>query len=502
VHGGTTFALATGWGARYHGRFREEASSRVRSPGPILSDDRLKHVGPYIALVGVALSVTISWLIAGAQSPEEYYVDDVWGQAAIVCMVLGLFSMAAGMFVAFLPEFRRTGPFARRLVQAERRSMIAGRGIFALAVWLGLLISGCGFFMLCAVHGFNVNDPRSRGLAFLFFVVPVFVIFGISILLPVVVAVSTAVGLAGSRRTGGARDLLLAPPTSSCLGWATIKAHSLRGIWMLLAAVPYYATAIFIFAWEMRHDSDTPMLITGFFLFPLALLVEYWQMRTAAAVGAWAGAAIMVPAAAALIAALFVVAAWFVRLCVFGICAAIAHGAFGERVLQFWFFPALFVPATWCLCTAFGKSFRWGCRRSITLPWALRFGGWLLLRGQALVGFAGEGVQDLEAVLAGIDPHEAPSREARHYKTGMAALWGLLFAAVIAFLIAGEMSRDIFQELRFYYGADTPQAATVANWVFYVTLVLLNFLSMGVVYLFRLINRQIERLKTSETVRQ
>ncbi len=497
--GAADLALATGWSAVYHAGFRKGASSSLRGPGEGISDDRLKQVGPYIALVGVALSVLIAWLIAGVQSPGRYRVDDVWAQAAIVCIVLGLFSMALGMFVAFLPEFRRTGDFARHLVRAERRSLVASRGVFALAVWLGLLGSGCVFFVLCASYGFDIDDPR--GARVLFFIMPIFAFFGISVLVPVVVAVSTAVGLAGSRRTGGARDLLLAPPTADCLGWASIKAHSLRGIWILVAASPYYATVLLSFSEEIRRVNDTPMLITAIILIPLALLLEYWQMRTAAAVGAWAGAAIMIPAAAALVAALIVAAAWFVRLLLFIICVVTAKEVFRENLFEFWFFPALFVPAIWCLCTAFGKSFRWACRRSMTLPWALRFGGWLLRKGQGLVGFAGEGVENLEEVLAGIDPHVAPSQAARHYKTGMAALWGLLFAAVIGFLIAGEMSRKIFQEMRHYWGADTPKVSTIANWVFYITAVLLNFISMGAVYLFALVNRQIARLRTDEAIR-
>jgi len=487
--------LALGWQS-FDGAANAGKSALLGNYVP-LADDQLKRIGAWTALVGVTVSIMVAWFTVFVQEPGEYRVDDAWAQAATVCAYLCLFSLGLGMAIAFMPELRRTGPFASRLLRAERRNLRAGRGLFATAAWAVMLGSGMVFFMVCAGYGFDGGKARS-GMVF-FFITPIIAFFGISLLVPVIVSASTAIGLASARRTGGARDLLLAPPTSESLGWAVVSANVLRGLFVLAAVLPYYAITLLVFAEESTYESQTPMIVTAIVLLPLGLLLEYWHLRAGAAVGAWAGAAVPVPAAAALIAAMIMVASWFVRLIACVICFAIGQEAYRGNFAEFWTWPALFVPACWCASAVAGKFFMWLCRRSMALPLSLRMGTWFLRNGDRLAGLSGEGVEGLGGIIAGIDPHVPRARIARDYKKGFLGVWLLAFAAAISMLIAGETARDFSYVLRPLL--ETRDVPAAANWLFYILFVVFSALSGGAVFLVNLIRRQIDSLKHSEVVR-
>jgi hypothetical protein len=241
------------------------------SAGPMTDLDspaagRLKRAGWIVALAGVVASVLVGWIAAATLdlpgTYEWYGVWHGWFSAAVITATLCLVSLGLGTYVSFLPEFRRRGSFARRLLAAEHRNLRAGRGPVAFAVWGVLLGAGLLFFAMCGGYGFDAGNT-GYGPAMLWFIVPCFASWGLSVLVPLIVAVSAAVSLAGSRRSGAARDLLLSPPAADTLGWALARAHARRGVWMLLAALPWFATTLLIFGQEVRYSSETDPVLTG-----------------------------------------------------------------------------------------------------------------------------------------------------------------------------------------------------------------------------------------------
>jgi hypothetical protein len=240
----------------------------------------------------------------------------------------------------------------------------------------------------------------------------------------------------------------------------------------------------------------------------MGLVAQLWLGSTSAAAGAWAGAALPVPAAAGVVAALVPVLLWPASVVLLVICIATAQEAWGYDFFGFWTGFVVFLPVIWCFFAALRKLFLWACRRSMKLPLALRAGAWALRKGAVLIGLAGESVEGLDAVLAGVEPAAAPTPAGagdpgRHYKKIHLALWVFSAAAVISLGIAPELARPVARIAAGARrgGARPEEVARAAHWCFAFSTVLLVFLAGGAIWLFRLIVRQVKKLKLVRALR-
>jgi len=409
--------------------------------------------GPRVALVGVLLSAVAGWVYGAANVPRNHWeLDDVWLRAGLVYMPGALFSMAVGLLVPGFWELVRRGPVARRFARAEWRNLRAGGGWMGRILWGALLLAGLvALLLLFYTRHFWMPasaDGRLRlyrsDLVEVICVSAVFLSFGVSILLPLVVAAGAAVNLSASRRSGAAQNLLMAPLAADYLGWAAVRAQVRRAAWMILAAVPAYLITLMLLASAWRRYALLPIPWTVVLLLPLVVFIELMMLRRSAALGVWLGTIVPVPALAAALAAVTMAIIWLLRLLLIFLCFAIAYEGWRRTPLGFWMWPTLAVVGEVLFFALLTPLLMWLIRGSLAAPVGLRLGAWMIRVGERISGLG----TDVRAKSA---PRPAPGRRFAlwgrdavrlGWKTVTAGVWVLAVLVFIAYPVSAELARE------------------------------------------------------------
>ncbi len=416
----------------------------------------LRRWGPRFALIGVLFAAAVGWAAGSIRQPREYYsIDDAWIEAAFIYMALALMALGAGLVISGWPEIVRRGPVARRFRAAERRHLAAGRGLAGRALLVLILSSGVSGALTLFVLKSNWwrSSYHSNHLVDLFVIGSVVAAFGLSVLIPVIVAAAAAVNLSSSRRSGAAENLLVAPLTADHLGWAGVESQARRGLWMLASALPFYCITLMLLAGEWRRHADTPVFFTVAVMLALTVIIELFMIRRAAALGAWMGAALPVPALGAALAALGVVFFWLVRLALVGVAFAIADELMRRSPLRFWYWPLAAVGADLVFFGLTAPLLLWLCRGSLRAPLGMRLGEWMIRTGQRLSGPGGDVELGLDERATGwglahrrrlsVTPAGPPERRrGLGWKTNTVGVWTFAVLTFFGFLVSGVIAQE------------------------------------------------------------
>jgi hypothetical protein len=427
----------------------------------------LKRLGPPAALGLMGLAAGLSWWVGDTlgSKTERWRLDELWIAAGWIFAAGALLALAAGHLLCGWGELVRRGTIARRFLRAERRNLRGRVGLSGLVCWVLAVLAGLAGSGLLAgtpawsrpAHLWELSEFLGAGGLILF--------FGLSVAIPMVLGASAAAGLAYSRRSGAAGDLLAAPLSADYLGWAAARAQWGRGGWMLLAHAPYcYAVAALTGQAAGRHVDVEPGTATLAF-FATLLACEFLMFRRAAALGAWLGAALRSPTLAGTLAAGGTVLLWVLRLLAVLALGAIAGECFRDSVhpaigwLQFWYLPlAALAWEAACDCLLV-PAFLWLARGALCVPAGLRLGTWMIRAGGRLSGLGG---QVAEEAAERFGPDAATGAAASpSWKLRMAGLWVLAVPLFLCFPITGAIASEVGR------GGD---AHLYAAWVFSVCL--------------------------------
>ncbi len=399
--------------------------------------------GPRFALIGVLLAATVAWSTGSLWGTSDYYGRGYkWVEAGLVYIPLALLAMGAGLLVSGWPELRRRGAAARRFLAAERRNLAAGKRVVGRMFWGLILTAGVLSTLLLAASGAVWWRGPPGGLIENVVVISICATFGFSILIPVMVAAAAAVNLSSSRRSGAAENLLVAPLTADNLGWAGSEIQSRRGLWMLATAAPFYWVPVLILVTEFRHQAGDAIFAGMIVVLALTLFSELFMIRRSAALGAWLGAALPVPALAAALAAVGSVLFWLVRLAFIGLAFSVAHDFFRGSTLRFWYWPPAALAADVLFLGLSAPFFLWLARGSLRAPLGLRLGGWMVRTGNRLSGLGdveGDGAIAGRRTVTLARPR--PRRELG-WKTNTFGVWVFAVLAWFAFPVGGAIAHE------------------------------------------------------------
>ncbi len=380
---------------------------------PAVDAARLRRLGMSVAAlcwVG-ALAVLLVTLFAYPWEGGGYSARRLFYRAALRYALIVLFGLTAGLHLCCLPEFRRSGAFAARLLRAERLQIGGGRPRLDWMTWGAVFLGSLGLMVVwlrqAGVYG-SVGPDGNMWAGPLMVACPV-----LCAAVCMVTGFLAGHGVSLAVHRGGARELLHSTHAAENLGWAATVARQGSGFWASAAAGPVMAGFCIVVAGEASKHGSAAVSAVHFVVWITALLsVQYWAVRCAASEGACCGAVIRFPVLAGVVGGAAGLVAWGAVLGLMAAAAASISESWsgGPKFIHWCLLSLSTALAVWSVGVLCCVLSMWEARGAMGEPFSLRAGRWLTRLGERLLAVGG--------MSAAGDPDEVWMHVARRRKGG------------------------------------------------------------------------------------